>query len=183
MNTLKSQCNNVQWFIGFLVSPETEDLLLELNKKIKAISDEYKLDFVDREQCFHATIDYFQWTQHDFKTRFEQILQEVQNIENDILNTYGVNKKSEFDETFHKLWLMTSYTNKKVYLCLFPHQDNPLINKIGKKWQAHISLGSFPVGSLEYVEKFLWQFKLFRDEILSDNYFALDFSHLYHRVK
>ena len=171
---------SVQWFIGFLVSRETEKLLTDFTQRVKDISEENKLWFSSRNQCYHATVEYFQWSEKKVPEHIRTI--ESQLEENrDSINE--INSQNDFDESFHKIKLMVSDVNQRVYLCLVPHNNNPLVNKVGKKWQAHISVWSFPEWSLEKVEKFLGQFKQLRDEILSDNHFALDFSQIYNQVK
>lgn len=174
---------NVKGFIGFLVSPETEKTLVDFTHKIKKISDDNSLNFKARWQCFHATIEYYQWNIKNIQKHVEKIEDQMNNFSKNRIEDNGINPSQEFDESFHKIGTMVSYVNNRVYLCLFPHNKNPLLNEIWNKSQAHISLWYFPEGSLQDVEKFLWTFKSLRDQMLWNNHFALDFSKIYNQVK
>ena len=171
---------SVQWFIGFLVSRKTEKFLTDFSQRVKDIAEENKLWFLAKNQCYHATVEYYNWDKNNVSEHIRTIQSQLEKHKDSIDE---INSQKDFDESFHKIQLMVSDVNQRVYLCLVPHNNNPLVNKVWKKWQAHISVWSFPEWSLEKVENFLGQFKQLRDEILSDNHFALDFSHIYSQVK
>lgn len=173
----------VQWFIGFLVSPETEELLQKLNREIIKISEVNFVDFSPRKKSFHATVDYFTWTQDQFVNHFELISNQVKNLSQDLLQKNGINNSMNFDESFHKIWLMKSNVNSRVYLCLFPHNHASVVTKLWKKWKPHISLWYFPEEKQFDTETFLWACKQARDQILSNNHFALNLWELMHHVK
>ena len=129
-----------QWYIGIPVHQESVELLQSIVGSVEKVLNPDV--FQPRKSDFHATIDYYTPEKGDIE-QFVAAIRESYIQHTAWLKNNWVDPKSTYDQTFHKIELMKSNVNARIYVCLVPHNQLSLLNLIGKQGQAHISLWYF----------------------------------------
>ena len=173
-----------EWGYFYLkVNKKTENTLARMSNEIKSALQEEDIFFVPKQNNFHVTLE---WNKATDENTIKKLLSEFNLKLGEIhsKNEWGevnfLNPNIHYDETFHKIWILESNINWKLFCILTPHKDETLLKDLKMTWKIHLSVGSFTQKlTPNQLRTTIWVIKESRDLYLNSTAFILDWSQVH----